>query len=264
MVQQERLDVPVPGGGAVAVWHRGEGPPLVLVHGSMCDHTTFDALVEALGDHVATFAMDRRGFGASADGDGYSADREFDDVAAVVEVVAERTGVPVALFGHSWGASCALGGAARSTHVARLLLYEPSLGLRYPPGAIERVEELVAAGDHEGAVVAVLRDIAGMADDDVDAVRRSPVWPARVATAPTIAREARIEDGWDLQRDQFDAISAPTLLITGSTSPTELTELAERTAAVVTGARVHVLVGHDHFAYRFRPDVVAEVIRDFL
>lgn len=264
MVDAERFDVPVSGGGSVAVWAAGDGPALVLVHGSMCDHTTFNALVRAL-EGVRTFAMDRRGFGASPDtGTGYSADREFDDVAAVVEVVAERTGGPVALFGHSWGASCALGGAARSTHVGTLLLYEPSLSLRYPPGTIDRIDDLVASGDHEAAVLAVLTEIAGMTDDEADAVRRSPVWPDRVATAPTIAREARVEDGWDLQPGQFDTIFAPTLLLTGSESPAELVEVAERTATVVAGAKVHVLEGHGHFAYRFEPDVVAEVIRRLL
>ena len=263
MVDPERLDVPVSNGGSVAVWCRGAGPALVLVHGSMCDHTTFDALVDTLSDDFATFALDRRGFGASGDGDGYSADREFDDVATVVEAVAERTGGPVTLFGHSWGASCALGAAARCTHVGQLLLYEPSLGLRYPPGAIDRIDALVAAGDHQGAVVAVLTEIAGMADDDIAAVRGSPVWPARVATEPTIAREARIEDAWELEAGQFAGVSAPTLVLTGSESPTELTDLARRTAAVIPGSRVHVLDGHDHFAYRFHPDVVAAVIRAF-
>jgi pimeloyl-ACP methyl ester carboxylesterase len=264
MVDSQQLDVPVSGGGSVAVWEAGDGPALVLVHGSMCDHTTFNALVGAL-DGLRTFAMDRRGFGASADtGTGFSAEREFDDVAAVVEVVAERTGGPVALFGHSWGASCALGGAARSTHVGTLLLYEPSLGLPYPPGAIDRIDTLVAEGDHEGAVVAVLTEIAGMTDDEVAAIRRSPVWADRVATAPTIAREARIEDGWDLRPGPFETIFAPTLVLTGSESPAELIDVAERTAAVVPGAKVHVLDGHGHFAYRFEPDLVAEVIRRFL
>jgi pimeloyl-ACP methyl ester carboxylesterase len=263
MVDPERLDVPVPNEGAVAVWCRGAGPALVLVHGSMCDHTTFDALVEALGGDFATFALDRRGFGASADGGGYSADREFDDVATVVDAVAARAGGPVTLFGHSWGASCALGAAARSTQVGRLLLYEPSLGLRYPPGAIDRVESLVEAGDHQGAVVAVLTEIAGMADEDVAALRSSPVWPARVATGPTIAREARIEDGWALEAGPFAGLSAPTLVLTGSESPPELTDLAHRTADAIPGSRVHVLDGHDHFAYRFHPEVVAAVIRAF-
>lgn len=83
--------VQTPDGGAVAVWVEGTGPPLVLVHGSMCDHTAFGPLTEALRDAVSIFALDRRGFGASEDDPGYTADREFADVAAVVDAVAERT-----------------------------------------------------------------------------------------------------------------------------------------------------------------------------
>ena len=85
--------------------------------------------------------MDRRGFGASGDGAGYSIERDFDDVAAVVDAVAARTGGPVALWGHSYGANCAMGGAARTANVGHLVLYEPSLGLPYPPGSIERIED---------------------------------------------------------------------------------------------------------------------------
>jgi pimeloyl-ACP methyl ester carboxylesterase len=70
----ERWDVKSGDGGSIAVWVEGEGPPLVLVHGSVSDHTMF--------------AMDRRGFGASRDDPNYSAEREFSDVAAVVDAVA--------------------------------------------------------------------------------------------------------------------------------------------------------------------------------
>ncbi len=54
---------------------------------------------------------------------------------------------------------CAMGGAARTGNVHHLVLYEPSLGLSYPPGSIERIETAPAAGDNEAAVVAVLVDI---------------------------------------------------------------------------------------------------------
>lgn len=67
------------------------GPPLVLVHGSMADHTAFDPFVEALRNHSATFPMDRRGFGASGDGPVYAIERDFEDVSAVVDAVAART-----------------------------------------------------------------------------------------------------------------------------------------------------------------------------
>lgn len=42
-----------------------------------------------------------------------------------------------------------MGGGVLSRIVNRLVLYEPSLGLRYPAGSIEAVEEAVAAGNME-------------------------------------------------------------------------------------------------------------------
>ena len=115
----ERWDVKSGDGGPIAVCGaEGEGPPLVLVHGSVSDHTVYAPLVGELRDEFTIFAMDRRGFGASQDDPGYSAEREFSDVAAVVNAVAARTGEPVVLFGASWGASCALDAAPRSAIAA--------------------------------------------------------------------------------------------------------------------------------------------------
>jgi pimeloyl-ACP methyl ester carboxylesterase len=171
------MDVQTAEGTPLAVWMEGDGPAIVLVHGSMCDHTAFDPLSGELRRDFTVFALDRRGFGASPDSGGYDAEREFGDVAAVVEAVGRRTGERVTLFGHSWGASCALGGAARSRGVGRLVLYEPSLGLRYPPGFIDRVQAQVAAGDAEGAIVSVLVDLAGMTGEQVADMRASPTWP---------------------------------------------------------------------------------------
>ncbi len=127
-----------------------------MVHGSIADHTTFDPFVEVLRTDLTTFSMDRRGFGASGDAPGYAIERDFEDVAAVVDAVAARTGGPVALWGHSYGANCAMGGAALTSNVHHLVLYEPSLGLTYPPGSIESIEDAVAAGDMDAAIVAVL------------------------------------------------------------------------------------------------------------
>lgn len=258
-----RWDVPAAGGGTIAVWLAGEGPPLVLVHGSMCDHTALDALVAELVPHFATFAMDRRGFGASPDAGDYSAEREFADVAAVVDAVAQRAGEPAVLFGHSWGASCAMGGAARSDNIGRLILYEPSLGLSYPHGYIERIQRLVDSGDPEAAIIAVLTELGGMTAEQVEAMRASPAWPSRIATAPTIAREALIEDGWVHAPGQFDAIAAPTLFLAGTDSPAELAEVTRACAAAIRRAQIHALEGRDHFAYKTHPSEIAAVITAF-
>ena len=114
-----------------------------------------------LREGLTTFAVDRRGFGASRDADGYAIEREFEDVAAVVEAVAAASGGPVAVFGHSYGAGVAMGGAALTGDVQQLVLYEPGLGIDYPPGAIEEIEAAVAAGDLETAALLVLTGSSG-------------------------------------------------------------------------------------------------------
>ena len=108
----DRLDVTAADGAPIAVWVNGRGPALVMVHGSIADHTTFDSFVAVLGEHFTTYAMDRRGFGASPDVDRYTIEVDFADVAAVVDAVAARTGGPIVLWGHSYGANCAMGGTA--------------------------------------------------------------------------------------------------------------------------------------------------------
>jgi pimeloyl-ACP methyl ester carboxylesterase len=70
----EQWEVKSGDGGSIAVWVEGDGPPLVLVHGSVSDHAAFAPLVGELRDEFTIFAMDRRGFGASRDGPNYSAE----------------------------------------------------------------------------------------------------------------------------------------------------------------------------------------------
>jgi pimeloyl-ACP methyl ester carboxylesterase len=260
----DRFDVRSADGTPLAVWADGDGPPLVLVHGSLCDHTAFDPLVAELRGTMTTFAMDRRGFGASGDAAGYALEREFEDVAAVVEGVADRTGGPVALWGHSYGAGCAMGGVALTDAVRHLVLYEPGLGIPYPNGSIEEVEAALAAGDAETALLLVLAGIVGMTDEEIASLRSSPRWPTMLASAPTVPRECRAEDGWTYRPGAFYAISAPTLLLAGSESHPVLKEATGLALAAIPGARVEVLEGHGHLAYRSDPAMVAAVIRDFV
>jgi pimeloyl-ACP methyl ester carboxylesterase len=259
-----RFDVRSPDGTDLAVWVAGQGRALVLVHGSPSNHSTFDPLVHALGGELTTFAMDRRGSGASGDTEPYSVDREFEDVAAVVDAVADHTGGAVALFGHSYGCNPAMGAATLTTNVHHLILYEPSFGLDYPAGSIEAIEAAMAKGDEEGAVRAALVDTGAMTDDDFEDFKTSPRWASVVAAVPTLARECRVEQTWDYQPGRFDAITASALLLTGSDSDPAITELTRRAAAAITGSTIRVLDGHAHFAYKTDPGMVATLIRTWI
>jgi pimeloyl-ACP methyl ester carboxylesterase len=259
--ETHRFDVRSADGTSLAVWVEGDGPPLVLVHGSLSDHTTFDPLVDDLRDGVTTFSMDRRGFGASGDAAGYAIQREFEDVAAVVEAVAARTGLPAALWGHSYGAGCAMGGTALTINVHHLVLYEPSLGISYPPGSIEAIEQAVAAGDTETALLAVLVGILEMTQEEIDWLRSSPRWPTLLAGTRWCLASAEPRTAGFTGPGQFDGITAPTLLLAGSQSPSMLTKATQQAGAAIPDARIAVLQGHAHLATRTDPAMVATVIR---
>lgn len=61
MSNDERFEVQSVDGTPIAVWLNGSGPPLVLVHGALSDHTTFALLIAELRARMRTFTMDRRG-----------------------------------------------------------------------------------------------------------------------------------------------------------------------------------------------------------
>jgi pimeloyl-ACP methyl ester carboxylesterase len=260
----DRLTVRSPDGVDLAIWVEGQGPPLVLVHGSIQDHTVSAAFVAELRADFTTYAMDRRGFGASGDGPLYSLDREFADVAAVVDEVAARSESRVALWGHSFGAGCAMGAAALTANVSHLLLYEPGLGVPYPAGWVDQVERVVADGNLETAIVMLLRDLLEFTDEQIEQRRAEPEWAGRVATAPTVAREARAEQEWTYAGNPMDRITAPTLMLAGSESPPDIKQATAAARAAIPGALVRVLAGHAHIAHRTHPDLVAGIVREFV
>lgn len=98
-------------GTEIAWFTSGEGRPLLLVHGSLGDHTRWGALQPHLEPHFTVHTVDRRGRGASGEAAEYALEREFEDVAAVIGAIAEDAGSPVHVYGNSYGGLCAFGAA---------------------------------------------------------------------------------------------------------------------------------------------------------
>jgi pimeloyl-ACP methyl ester carboxylesterase len=253
-------------GTPIAYWRSGHGDPLVVVHGGTSDHTRWNTLLPLLEPHVLVCTMDRRGRGESGDGPRYSIERERDDVVCVVDAVARDTGAKVDLFGHSYGALVSLEAALVTANLRRLVLYEPPSGvepLAIPLEFIDRVEALVAAGHGEEAVLTFFGGI-GMPDADMAALRAHPAWPVRVANAGTIVREARAVAAYQPHPDRLAAITAPTLLLTGSDSPPPLLAAAERLAGCIPSAEVVVLEGQGHDALDTSPALFVNEVVSFL
>ena len=248
-----------PDGTAIAAWRSGTGPPLVLVHGTTGDHTSWRLLAPHLALNFMVFAIDRRGRGESPwNGPVYTIEQEFDDVAAVVDSI----GSPAWLLGHSYGADVAVGAALRTRNLAGLILYEPAPGLASVPGGeLEAIEALLAAGERDAAMVRILSAVVDIDDATIATIRADPSWSTRLATVDTVPRELRAEE--TLDPGSFRDVVMPTLLIEGSESPDWAKKGTAVTQATVRGSRLQVLEGEGHVAHLTAPERLARLVVDF-
>lgn len=256
-------------GTQIVYWTSGHGPPLVLVHGAAADHTRWRPLLPYLEDHVTIHAMDRRGRGGSGDAGGYGLEREYEDVAAVIEAVAASCEQPVDVYGHSHGAIVAFGAAMLTRNLRRLVLYEgwpvpdPSI-YALPAEVMNRITRLLAEGERDGVVEALFRAVADVSDADMAALRSAPSWPGRVAAAHTLPREILAETRARLVPEQAVAIGVPVLLVTGSDSTDPAKAEADTIAAALPDARQLVLAGQQHIADILDPETFAKHLLKFL
>src|SRR5439155_4891038 len=111
-------------GTLIAYLRRGQGPAILLVHGTAANHTRWNPVLPALQRQFTVYAMDRRGCHAWRDLAPYRMEDDIADVTAVIGAIEQG---PVDVVGHSYGAICALESALREQRVRRLVLYEPPL-----------------------------------------------------------------------------------------------------------------------------------------
>jgi pimeloyl-ACP methyl ester carboxylesterase len=247
----------------------GEGPPLLLVHGTGGARQRFEVLLPHLESHATVHVMDRRGRGESGDSPDYELAREFEDVASVVDSIREASGSKVAVYGHSYGGNCAWGAAALTANIRALVLYEgwppvkPEL-IDFPPEVEAQLNALVAAGDRDAALQYFMRAVVNFPEEEIAAVRAQPTWPARIASVHTISRELGAFFEHPFDPAEATAISVPVLILTGSDTPAELKDDPEAVAAALPDARLVIIEGQQHLADVLVPEVFAGHTLGFL
>ena len=268
MTTQQVMDKVLSSDGTpIAFWRSGRGRPLVLVHGTAADHSRWQSVRGLLEDHATLCAVDRRGRGQSGDAEDYDLGREVEDVVAVVDTVADEWGEPVDLLGHSYGAFIGLDVARRTPNLRRLALYEAPVVMSdavYPAGFAPRIERLLAEDRRDEVVALFFREVVRMPEDQLSAFRQLPAWPARVAAAHTILREARATTSFRWEPESFAALSVPVLLLSGSVSPAFLRTATAAQADALPDVRVTVLEGQAHTAMDTAPELFADAVISFL
>ena len=239
----------------------GSGRPLVLVHGTTASRGRWSPVLPALAAEFTVVAMDRRGRGDSGDADRYAGEREYEDVAAVVNALGE----PVSLLGHSFGAICALEAALLTNNIEKLILCEPPVAApEMPVEIMARLQAMLDGGDREGVLSTFLREIAEVPADEIEKMSRTEAWPDRIAAAHTLLREIIAVGQYRFTAERFAEMKIETLLVLGGDSPPLYRDSLEQIDRALPYSKVVRLPGQQHVPMDTAPDLFAEEVLAFL
>ena len=234
---------------------RGDGPPLVLVHGSATTHRCFDLVVEAFAIVFSVIRYDRRGHGASTDGPTWSFRREVEDLLELGAALAD--GTPMSVLGYSFGGAIALEAAREPGRVERLVVYEPPYGVA---GMIEHAPDILALLEQdrrdEAARLFITRTFH-VNDRLVEAMSHHPMWQVSLDVLPNLMREVPVvvASATPPPHPQFP----PTRTLVAESGGNPGFRTIARALEDALGAHTVAVPGAPHFAMATAPETFAEV-----
>lgn len=249
-------------GTPIACWQTGHGEPLLLIHGTAGDSTTWTALKPLLEPHFTVWTLDRRGRGHSGDNSNYALQNEAEDLVAIIQAIGSK----VHVFGHSFGALCALEAALLTDNIASLMLYEPPLSLAgsgWSATLDQEMHTLLDAGQYEAALLLFFRDVLGMAHEELATLQASQSWSTRITEARTVHRELQAVAGYAFIAANYHSLHTPTLLLLGSDSSSRRYRIADTLKNALPNSQLVLLQGQQHSAVRTAPELLASKIIAF-
>jgi pimeloyl-ACP methyl ester carboxylesterase len=252
----------------------GSGPPLVCVHGSLCDFRIWSAVLGPLTRKHRVIAVSLRHFFPEhwdGIGDTYSIAQHVDDVIGFIE----KSGMgPVDLMGHSRGGHISFRVAQRRPDLLRrLILAEPggeldaTLDPELKPGAPSPLAarfkvsaDMIAAGDIDGGLTFFMEAIEGPG-----AWARLPATPKQLLRDNAMTLIGQVRDNRPpFSRADAEAITTPTLFIGGARTKGLLPKVLHTLAAHVKGSKTAMIPGATHPMFEQAPQKYCEIVLEFL
>lgn len=251
----------VPGPRGPVVWfQRGDGPPLVFLHGINDQAGSWARVAPGLAASHRVAALDLAGHGESAPQDG---PLTLDDLVASADVGIQRaaSGRPAVLVGNSFGGFLALVHATRHPgDVAGLVLVGAAVIEGNDAEAAHAARVLLPATRDEArlAFEAILSPqsarVPGFVLDDF--LRRAATSPlARLLAAMPRSLDAYLSD------ERLAALTVPVEMIWGEDDRLLTLAYARRAAAHLPGARLETIPACGHMPQRECPDRFAARLR---
>lgn len=243
----------------------GEGPPVVLCHGTLMDRTMFRPQLEALADDYRVVAYDTRARTDQYD-DSYDLYDLADDCAALMDAKGIDSCV---LGGMSMGGFMSLRFASRyPERVDGLILIDTTAG-PHQEHEIQQYREMIETTRDAGEVPEGLADLVKHILFGDTTIEENPDlvagWVDRWLTYPADAVYYEV-DSW-LERpdytDQLDDINVPALVIHGAEDAALGLSRSDSLVERLDARRV-VVSDAGHSSNLENPEPVNEAIREFL
>ena len=259
---------------AVPYWREaGSGPAIVCLHSNASVSGQWRMLMTRLADRYRVLAPDAYGSGRSPDWPSDSTITLQDEV-DLIEPVLQSAGDPFVLVGHSYGAAVALRTAVRCpARMRALIVYEPTLF-----SLIE--SEGPAPNDADGIRDAVAAAVAALQTGDrheaarcfIDYWMGSGAWAntpdeRRIVIADSVAKVRRWAHALFTEPtpiSEFGHLQMPVLYLTGGRSTQSAHGVARRLVKALPNVTLVDLPELGHMGPITDPDVVNQVIEDFL
>ncbi len=171
------------------------------------------------------------------------------------------------LYGHSPGAALALEAAVTlGDKIKKIAMFEAPYNddREAQRGWREYTQQLtkLLAADRRGDAIALFMALVGMPADQIEGMRRAPMWPVLEAIAPTLAYDhiaIKGEDG-TIPTERAARLTVPALVMNGGASFPFMYDTARALSKAMPHAQLRTLEGQRHDV---SPEVLAPVLVAF-
>ena len=224
-------------GTEIAYDIQGQGAKVIFVDGAL-GYRSFGPMPELaklISTDFTVITYDRRGRGDSGDNKPYALEHEIEDIEALIDEV----GGLANLYGVSSGGCLVLEAAIK-------------LG--------DKVKKLAA--NSRSDAVALFMAFVGAPADQIEGMRKAPMWSMFEAVAPTLAYDAAAMGGADrsIPVERVSHITASTLVMHGGAGMPFMKQTAQTLSKVIRTAEFRTIEGQTHAA---ASEAIAPVLVEF-
>jgi pimeloyl-ACP methyl ester carboxylesterase len=258
----------------MAYLERGQGVPLVLVHGVLGDFRTWEPITSTLSSKYRTISVSlRHAYPEHWNGNGD--DASLSQHAADLTAFIKELGVgPVYLLGHSRGGDVVLFSTSAHPELVRgIILADPAPLVTLLPArrdvqdAVDQRAAMTRSmlehfrqGDMDGGAAIWINSIGGPGAWNAAPERSRDVWRSNVWTAKTLYED----DRQPFHCNDARKINVPVLLVTGDNSPPIYSYMHEALRPYLQQVTNAVIPKAGHGMFRTNPQVFNERVSDFL